>query len=178
MEGRARSARAAWCVGPAFSEVTSAAGKVRVEGSGQIWAYGQGQAGFRLVDDGKLIVRNVDANRVNSTGSGTKQVNGTTVTFIGFRGTVTVSGNTIALSYTGGQVQFEADGHTRIVLSGKGKYWIADMDAADWDEYGTTITMGSPTVSDEDQVWGDDAEYETKTVAAVQEIRTFPAYQE
>ncbi len=185
---RIRLAALSCCVGvllaanvvsrPAAAEVITSAGKLRAEGSGKVWVYGQGQARFRLLDDGKLIVRHIGDNRVVSNGDGTRLVSGTTLTFIGYKGTVTVSGDKIAAYYSGGRTEFEADGAVRVILAGEGTYKLQDQDPVAWDDYGTTIIMGSPTVSDEDQVWGKTAEYEAQTVAAVREIQSFPAYRE
>ena len=163
-------------VKPAFAEITTNAGTVRARGSGEIWSYGQGEVRFNLIDDGKLIVRNIDENRVTSSGYGTRLVDGPTVTFVSYRGTVTIKGDKIAAYYDGGQTEFEAYGDQRLILSGQGTYTIGDGDAADWEDYGTTITMGSPAVAEEDMVWGESAQYEAQTVGAAREIQSFPDY--
>jgi len=163
---------------PARAEIVTNARSVQAEGTGQMWTYGQGEVQFSLAESGRLIVRHTDENEVTYSGDLSTVIAGTTMTFTGANGNVTVRGESIAAFYEGGGARLLAYGDILMTLAGQGTYMIGGSDSAAWDDYGTTVAMGNPVVADEDQVWGEAAQYEAETAAAVNEIQTAPVYRE
>jgi len=149
-------------------------GAVQAQGKGEVWAFGRGAVEYRMFGEGTLAVRNVLDNSISSDGSGTRAIEGTTVTYTGFKGTVTIDGPSISAHFEGGPVVFHGRGRGSVVLAGAGTYRRDDNEPKDWQKAGSTVLMGLP--EDAENADLEDAEYEAETVAVVEEIRAFPYY--
>lgn len=155
------------------SEVEGA-GAVQAQGKGEVWAFGRGAVEYKMFGEGTLAVRNVLDNSIRSDGSGTRAIEGTTVTYTAFKGTVTINGPSISAHFEGGLVVFHGRGRGSVVLAGAGTYRKDDNEPKDWKKAGSTVLMGLP--EDAENADLEDAEYEAQTVAVIEVIQTFPYY--
>ncbi|MFH1731027.1 MAG: hypothetical protein ABIF82_05160 [Planctomycetota bacterium] len=160
---------------PAAESEIEGAGAVQAQGKGEVWAFGRGAVEYKMFGEGTLAVRNVLDNSISSDGSGTRTIEGTTVTYTAFKGTVTINGPSISANFEGGLVAFHGRGRGSVVLAGAGTYRRDDNEPKDWQKAGSTVLMGLP--EDEESADLEDAEYEAQTVAVVEEIQTLPHYQ-
>ena len=151
------------------------AGAVQAQGKGEVWAFGRGAVEYKMFGEGPLVVRNVLDNSISSDGSGTRTIEGTTVTYTAFKGTVTINGPSISAHFEGGSVVLHGRARGSVVLAGAGTYRRDDNEPKDWQEAGSTVLMGLP--EDEENADLEDAEYEAQTVGVVEEIQAFPHYQ-
>jgi len=161
---------------PVLSEAKDFTGEgtLRAEGRGEIRAHGRGAVEYRLHGVGRLAVHHRLANRIEARGEGTRRVDGRTVIFRGYRGTVSVVGPKIAAHFAGGPVKFHAKGHGRVTLKGKGKYWVNGAGPAPWKPGGVTVVLGTPADAATDAADGTTTEVET---IVVEDVVTYPTYE-
>ena len=114
------------------------AGVIQAEGTGEVWAFGRGKVVYRLEGEGTLTVRNVLANSVTSNGDGIRTVDGATVVYSEFKGTVTIEGPSISANSKGGAVVFVASGIGCVVFAGTGTYQKDGADPQEWQLTGTS----------------------------------------
>ena len=160
----------------AADDPVASLGSILAKGTGQVWVFGNGEAEFKMDGSGKLVVKNMLANRIVVRGSGSRVAGNNEVTYLAHRGRVTVKGATMSAHFSGGSVEVRAQGSGRVVFAGKGQFWLDDQTAAkDWGEYGTIVAMGNGA-DDALDAQAEDALYDRQTVRAVADIRTFPYY--
>jgi hypothetical protein len=66
-----------------------------------------------------------------------------TTRYIDYRGVIRLEGDSMAASFTGGEVQLKARGHAEVILRGEGRYTAGGISAA-WDAEGVNLTLGNP----------------------------------
>jgi hypothetical protein len=153
-------------------------GALRARGTGELWAFGRGEAAFQLSGEGELDVRHILDNSITIRGSGQRRIENDTVTYKDFTGSVTIKGQRIAAHFSGGAVELRTSGQGSVVFAGDGTYWRDGRGPYDWGDFGSTVAVGQALDEDE---WEDlddfvDAVYEARSLRAVTIIRTFPHY--
>jgi len=164
------------------------AGTVRAAGSGEIRARGRGTVTYHLHGAGRLAVRHRHVNKITAAGHGTRKVDGNTVIFLGYRGTVTVHGPKIEARFDGGRVVFRGTGRGRVWLKGHGKYWINGNGPHDY-EGAKTLALGTPAGDPTEATDGaatadatpeatDDVDENADVTEAVEAVKKHPSYAE
>lgn len=118
-------------------------GAIEARGNGSVWVVGAGWAEFDLKGQGTLKVIQRNNLRVTLRGSGTVIRQGLTTRYIDYRGVIRLEGDSMAASFTGGEVQLKARGHAEVILRGEGRYTAGGISAA-WDAEGVNLTLGNP----------------------------------
>ena len=125
--------------GLASADVIHGKGTLHAEGSGKATLRMSGQ--IKITSHGSGTVYIYGADTIHAEGDGKRTDRGRLVIFRGHQGTITVTGERMAVRIVGKDIEFDARGKGTAILRGRGTYETGDGYTGDWQANGLTLKV-------------------------------------